>query len=764
MIKYFCEVSLRLTSNFSIENKKNICRKLPLIIFITLIQSFISTNVSAQGVTFSYSYFNITRNTTGGTMEKGDIIEIHALAYVPTGTTISNFYFTDSIRTGTQYVPSSMKILTNEGVKISGSMTDASGDDQSVYDITSVPRIRINLSSGFANAQSGANYSLITGGGTCVGGSVPKAGSGTLAIVAYQLTVTANFGDTLWIGGNFYYNPLNSSGNPTVNTKYHFNYYGVKVIQNQTLCANSSSASFTAESSFGSGTTQNRPAGVDAPGFTKVNIGANQPADNFYSIVNNTSATGATSNTVPYAPAASPTRVFGGYWDIIGDHTGAANTATGNPPVAPGTNGGYLLAVNANYTTGLAYTDTIQNLCPNTYYEFSAWIRNICGVCGEDKNGNQEYTPGVLPNLAYGINGIDYYTTGNIAYTATWVQRGFIYETGPAETSFIISIKNNASGGGGNDWVLDDIDFTTCYPNLTMNPSDTASVCAGYPILISDTVNSYFNTYSFYQWQASINGGVTWVNIGSSGTGVPVLVNGLYQYTETYHYIPAAIDSGHYIRILVASSLANLTNPNCSVANSQKVFLKVYSTSCSALNANIINFSGSVINKQNVLQWSVGDPDNIEDYVVEKSTDAVNFSQDDIVQQGVAGDSYTFTDPDITSSLNYYRLKILSKDNSPAVYSKTVALYNRSTTVFQVSAVNPFHDNLKVEVILPIQGTVEMNLFDMYGNILSKKTLQLSAGNSQITIDNVSNLPGGMYILTTNFNGSLVQNKLIKSN
>lgn len=762
MIKYFSGVPLRLTSYFSIGNKKIICRKLPLafiIIFITVIQSFISKNISAQGVTFSYSYFNITRNTTGGTLQTGDVIEIHALAYVPTGTTISDFYFTDSIRTGMQYVPSSMNIQTNEGVVVSGSMTDKTNDDQAVYDATTVPtRIRINLSSGFANAQSGANYSLTTGGGTCVGGSVPKAGSGTLAIVAYQVTITASFGDTLWLGGNFYYTLAG------IANKYHFNYYGVKVVQNQTLCANSSSASFTAESSFGSGTTQNRTAGVNAPGFTKVNIGANQPADNYYSVVNNTSATGATNNTVPYAPTASPTRVFGGYWDIIGDHTGAANTATGNPPVAPGTNGGYLLAVNANYTTGLAYTDTIKNLCPNTYYEFSAWIRNICGVCGEDKNGNQEYTPGVLPNLAYGVNGVDYYTTGNIAYTATWVQRGFIYQTGPTETSFIISIKNNASGGGGNDWVLDDINFSTCYPNLTMNPSDTASVCAGYPIVITDTVRSYYNTYSFYQWQASVNGGVTWVNVGSPGTGVPVLVNGLYQYTESYDYTPASIDSGHYIRILVATTLSNLTNPNCAVANSQKVFLKVYSTSCSALNANIINFSGSVINKQNVLQWTVGDPDNIEDYVLEKSTDAVHFSQDDIVQQGVADNSYTFTDPDITSSLNYYRLKILSKDNSPAVYSKTVALYNRSTTVFQVSAVNPFYDNLKVEVVLPIQGKVQMNLFDMYGNILSKKTLQLSAGNSQVTIDNVSNLPGGMYILTTNFNGSLVQNKLIKSN
>ena len=105
-------------------------------------------------------------------------------------------------------------------------------------------------------------------------------------------------------------------------------------------------------------------------------------------------------------PTANPHRVFNGFWDIIGDHTGAADPVLGNPPVAPGTNGGYMLVVNAAYPTGEAYRDTIKNLCPNTYYEFSAWFRNICGYCGLDSNSKQTYTPGVKPNLSYTINDV----------------------------------------------------------------------------------------------------------------------------------------------------------------------------------------------------------------------------------------------------------------------------------------------------------------------------------------------------------------------
>jgi hypothetical protein len=50
----------------------------------------------------------------------------------------------------------------------------------------------------------------------------------------------------------------------------------------------------------------------------------------------------------------------------------------------------------------------------------------------------------------------------------------------------------------------------------------------------------------------------------------------------------------------------------------------------------------------------------------------------------------------------------------------------------------------------------------MYGNILSKQTLQLGAGNSLVNFDNLPNLPVGMYILNVFQNGQTVQKKLIK--
>ncbi len=739
------------------------------LLFFVLISclSILPNTICAQ-VSFSYSYFNLTRNNGGGTLETGDTIEVHALGFINKGTTLTNFYFTDSIRTGTQYVPGSMKIITNEGVPLL-TFTDKSGDDAGVYDATGiVPRVRINIGTSVAPgvALSGAGFLNTTGGGTVKGGDVPIAGPGTCGIIAYKLVVTASYGDTLHLGGNFYYS------NPGT-FMYHFNYDGIKIIQNTGFCPNFSSASFSAESSFGTGNLQNRAKAINAPGYTKVNITANTPNDDYYDIVNNTSADGTTNNTVSFKP--NPHRVFGA-WDITGDHTGAANTAMGNLPVPPGTNGGYMLLVNANYNTGLCYLDTIKNLCPNTYYEYSAWVRNLCGQCGADLNGTPYPPPthGVMPNLTYTINNVDYYTSGNIQYTGTWVKRGFMYKTGPAETSFVIGIKNNASGGDGNDWVLDDINLSTCYPNLIMNPNDTAEACAGFPLTITDTVKSYFNNYGNYQWQASSDGGGTWFPVKISGgtvvagadphTITPVLVNGLYQYHVDAVFTPLASDSGFYFRLKVATTISNLTDSNCSVDNSQKVFLKVHSSGCSVLSAKILNLSGTILNSKNTLQWTVDDDNDIKEYEIEKSVDGIHFNTVGVVVPNETKlDSYTFADPENTSNVNYYRLKLISQGSGALSYSKTIMLYNRAA-IFKISTVNPFRSNLKVTVFLPEQGQLEMNLYDMYGKCVIKKSVQLGSGSSEVIFDNVTNLPTGMYILSAVHNGMVLQNKLIKSN
>lgn len=729
-----------------------------LLLFIILLQGILPNQVLAQKLTFSYSYINITRGVGGGTLEQGDIIEVRALVKVNAVT--NNFYYIDSIRTGTQYLSSSLKIITNEGLTYQGPFTNAALDDKGVYATSGgIGRVRVNIGSGASNPDNGVGtFGVNTGGGSITPFvNKPKFYGATLLLVAYRLLITANYGDTIHLTGNFYFD---TSG---VNKTYRFNYPGIKIIKNQALCTNFLSASFTADSSFKSGNIQNRALPAIVPGYIKVNLGLNAPQDNYYSIANNTSANGTTNNAGPYAPAANPDRVFNGFWDIIGDHTNATNPVTGNPPTPAGQQGGYMLVVNAAYPTGEAFRDTIKNVCPNTNYEFSAWVRNICGKCGIDSNSNATYNPGVLPNLSYAINDVDYFTTGNIVYDQKWVKRGFIYKTGPTETQFTITIKNNAPGGGGNDWVIDDIKLATCYPNLVMNPSDTATSCVGYPVNLSDTVKSYFNNYTNWCWEKSSNG-TTWASTGVCGTKAPTLVNGLWTYFVDTTFTTVAADSGKYYRLKVATTSSNLTNVNCSVDNSQKIFLKVFNVSCSVLDSRLISFKAKAVDDKAVINWTVNSEDGYKEYEIEKSIDGIKFLK--IGKVTAMGNhnvvSYIFYDGDFNSSLSYYRLKLVNNASGPDNYSKIIAIGNGNVLV-KISTINPFKNALKIEVSVPEDGEMSFKLYDVYGTIVLSKKLQVQKGTIKLNLGDVSNLPGGIYILNSSVNNVTVKSKLVKT-
>ena len=209
---------------------------------------------------------------------------------------------------------------------------------------------------------------------------------------------------------------------------------------------------------------------------------------------------------------------------------------------------------------------------------------------------------------------------------------------------------------------------------------------------------------------------------------------------------------------------SNLTNSNCSVSNSQNVFLKIYSSSCSVLDAMLLNFSGVIFNNKASLQWTSENEVGLKEYDIEKSIDGINFSQIGLVAAlNNSGAAYVFNDPEDTSNISYFRLKIINSDLNNTKYSKVISLFNNSAS-FKITTVNPFNDNLKIDVFLPQEGIIEFNLCDIYGNVVNRKSSQLSMGNSQVFFDNLNGLTPGIYILRAFFDGFILQNKLVKAN
>jgi len=287
---------------------------------------------------------------------------------------------------------------------------------------------------------------------------------------------------------------------------------------------------------FGSG-TPNIPTedpGI-APGYSYLRGGP--PQDGQYVITNNTGAWPGNYGT----------------WLDIRDNSSDPN--------------GYMMVVNADFTPGLFYDQTVTGLCENTLYEFSADVINMIrrGVTGHIK-----------PNVSFLIDEEEEFTTGEIPQDEDWHNYGFTFTTAPGQTSVQLSLRNNAPGGTGNDLALDNISFRACGPEALILPVEIANICEdGDPVDLDATVNGDQYTMPAFQWQESFDQGRTWSDIPDADTPV---------------YTHAELSSGfYYYRYLLANGETNLENPKCRVISNDKIvyvvpkFYTVNDTICEGL-------------------------------------------------------------------------------------------------------------------------------------------------------------------------------------
>lgn len=762
---------------------------------------FISSTTTAQTVTTGKSYINITR-PNGGTFLPGDVLEVRATIAVVGGNStnrINSIRYNDTINLAKfTYIAGSLRMLSNEGKpQVPGlgipAYTDLSDGDSANIDIPT-GRIRFNIGNGAGACNVITQGISIANSGALWGALRPTFFGGTcIRMYVYRVTINSvptqvDIDSVIRLSaGNFRYR----IGSSTTDQLSNFAPYMIKIVPDYGLCTNSiGSNAIVGESggTFGSGAAQNRAGGttfVPAP-YTFQNFSANQPNDNFYGLANRTSSDGTTNNNVPYSSGAgSGSRVFT-VWDIIGDHTGAANPLLGNPP----TNTGYAVIINASYQTNRAFTQTINNLCENTYYEFSAWFRNICRRCGCDSSGKGATTTnfvpqknpdgtndssGVKPNLSFQIDGEEYYTSGNIPYSGQWVKKGFVFKTRPGQTSMVVTIRNNGPGGGGNDWAIDDIGVSTCLPNMRYSPSLTPNVCNGNALTIYDTVRSFFDNYTYYKWQRSTDGGTTWTDVSAPFGPVPPgaqpnlhNTGSEWEYVAQYTVPPAQTlpaNSGDKYRLIVATSASNLANANCRSTDAANAITMNVITCGPVLNVRLASYNGKVNSNKAVLKWTTLDEGEQLYYDIEKSYDGGNFTPIGTIDGQFNGGSnqYGFTDPQDLAGKTYYRIKMRTVDNR-SLYSRILQLPADAEAFTFGSVVNPFTNTLYFDLSAVKAGKVNAELVDQFGKPVRRKTLDIREGINQFFFDNTNNLPNGLYILKVEMDGATLVRKVMKQN
>ncbi|MHA4809479.1 hypothetical protein ACX0G9_15305 [Flavitalea flava] len=738
---------------------------------------FHETSFAQLSVDYGKSYVNVTKGPGGGTNEPGDILEIRA-TFVVLNATAHQCSYADKVPAGTTYIPGTLRVLTNEGV-IFRQWTDAATDDPGTISGTGIITINLGKGAGAASGGTVKNSDKPSVSGTCI----------MVASFRVQINPSLVFGDFVDVGtGSINYSNSSAGAINVIN----FSPDTIVVYKNYGICTNTvGSNTILSEfgGTFGSGKAKDRAPSLKVPAnYTYTPFTSNSPDDRFYGVSNNTSPEGGNYNTINTWTIPDPHRVFG-TWDVIGDHTNAINPLTGNLPTdtVNGT-GGYMIVINASYRTDTAFKDVVTNLCPNTYYQYTAWLRNIGPKGGCDSNGvtaisgSSAYIPtgpgdssGVHPNLTFNANGYDYYTTGDMAYTGKWIQKGFTFKTGPTQTQMTIYIRNNAPGGGGNDWAIDDISVASCSPNMQLTPAKPDTVCQGADDTVGFKISSFFDSYSYWQIEQSVNGGSIWTPAGtdttgmaSSGSVTPVYnpATGQYEYgIKRFYRISSTVPLVLY-RITVASTPGNFGNSNCSFSSTNSKV--IHTINCNiVLPVTIASFTGKLLDGLAHLQWVSSDETPGIKYFIERSKDNRQFSSIGSLEGQAAGagplhtgTGYRFVDPEPLTGPAWYRIRI--SDANLEKFSKVVLLSNSDISFGISSLVNPFRDNISFDLTVPDNATIICHVVDAFGRVIKRDQRSVIRGLNSITLSGLANMPPGLYALQIQFAGTQICKPIVK--
>lgn len=185
-----------------------------------------------------------------------------------------------------------------------------------------------------------------------------------------------------------------------------------------------------------------------------------------------------------------------------------------------------------------------------------------------------------------------------------------------------------------------------------------------------------------------------------------------------------------------------------------------------ALPVKLMNFDAKY-NKPNIsLNWSTAQEHNFSHFVLEQSTDGINFSQVAIVFGAGESDTkkdYSYTERNLTGrkGLVYYRLKSVDIDNKTSYSSvRIIRLDEEKQGIILSTYPNPAVNELKVTIPTNWQGKkATYELINVNGQV-SKK---VETGNSSQTENiNISNLAPGYYIVKVSCDGQTAQQKVVK--
>jgi hypothetical protein len=240
----------------------------------------------------------------------------------------------------------------------------------------------------------------------------------------------------------------------------------------------------------------------------------------------------------------------------------------------------------------------------------------------------------------------------------------------------------------------------------------------GHYMLTSSAVTPTFNV----QWNKISGVGGTILNPNSQNTNV------------------TGLTAGNYIFELIVTN-------TCGIF---KDTVNLYFSSGGSLPVKLQSFNGNRKNETtDILVWQVADEINMKNYEVQLSDNGFDFKTVGTVavsNSSSTNRTYDFANNIASSSVNYYRLKMVNVDGSFG-YSNILKLSNKQKNINMLDVIpNPAKTNLLVHINSAQTHSAIIEIINILGQPIFKKNIQIIKGINTMPID-VSNLPRGVFLL-----------------
>ena len=200
------------------------------------------------------------------------------------------------------------------------------------------------------------------------------------------------------------------------------------------------------------------------------------------------------------------------------------------------------------------------------------------------------------------------------------------------------------------------------------------------------------------------------------------------------------------------NAIAADANNNMIVAfvdNTQSNKVSVMKYSGYPLPLNLLSFMATVSSQNTVLlSWQTSNEQNTSNFIIQYSSNGTSFaSVASISSKGLGNNEYDYFDTKANAGIVYYRLVSVDKSGK-FTYSKVVEVVLNKQGILSLYP-NPAKNVLNVSIANSTKEIAVVQVIDLLGKVVKQQTVQLIAGNNNVSIA-IENLAKGSYSIKVN--------------